>query len=483
MDAVIIGSGFGGLGAALTLAQAGADVLVLETLKYPGGCAGTFLRDGARFDAGATVAAGFGPGQLFRTWADQLSLDVEAIPLSPAVEIRAPGFELVVPSDRGAFAKTLASLPDAPSGVGAFLQQQAGVADALWPLLADPELLPPLSIRSLTRHAGRSRTYLPVARTIGRTVADVLDTHGCLDFDPLRLAVDAALQITVQTSASHADAVFGLSAMDFWFQHPVHIRGGMGRLSEALVGGIRGLGGTVSFADRARSLTREGEDWVVTHRRGRTRAPVVIANLLPRAVTTLLGDSSPELEAMHAHVEQGWGAAALFLVVEDRNLPHEAFHLQVIADPAAPLTQGNHVLISVSAADEVERAGRGQRVVTASTHVAIPASPDEVAQVHQRMRAAISEHAPELRVVSERTASPRTYDRFTGRPDGWVGGPPRVRSVANYRSAFPRPIRRGLYLVGDTVFPGQSTLATAVGGHRVATLALRDLQRHPAFGT
>ena len=61
MDAIIIGSGFGGLGAALTLAQAGLDVLVLETLNYPGGCAGTFVRDGAHFDATRVfrVDAGF----------------------------------------------------------------------------------------------------------------------------------------------------------------------------------------------------------------------------------------------------------------------------------------------------------------------------------------------------------------------------------------------------------------------------------------
>ena len=90
MDAIIIGSGFGGLGAALTLAQAGLDVLVLETLNYPGGCAGTFVRDGAHFDAGATVAAGLGPGQLFRRWIDTLELQVTGVPLDPAVQLRTP---------------------------------------------------------------------------------------------------------------------------------------------------------------------------------------------------------------------------------------------------------------------------------------------------------------------------------------------------------------------------------------------------------
>jgi phytoene dehydrogenase-like protein len=44
----------------------------------------------------------------------------------------------------------------------------------------------------------------------------------------------------------------------------------------------------------------------------------------------------------------------------------------------------------------------------------------------------------------------------------------------NYQGLFPRPISKGLYMVGDSVFPGQSTLATAVGGVRTARAALSN---------
>lgn len=39
---------------------------------------------------------------------------------------------------------------------------------------------------------------------------------------------------------------------------------------------------------------------------------------------------------------------------------------------------------------------------------------------------------------------------------------------ASGAGAWPRPIAPNLWLVGDSVFPGQSTLATALGGLRVA---------------
>ncbi len=48
-DAVVIGSGFGGLAAALRLVEAQKKILLCETLKYPGGCASTFEKNDLRF--------------------------------------------------------------------------------------------------------------------------------------------------------------------------------------------------------------------------------------------------------------------------------------------------------------------------------------------------------------------------------------------------------------------------------------------------
>ena len=59
-DAVVIGSGIGGLVTASQLAAKGAKTLVLERYLIPGGSGGAFKREGYTFDVGASMIFGFG---------------------------------------------------------------------------------------------------------------------------------------------------------------------------------------------------------------------------------------------------------------------------------------------------------------------------------------------------------------------------------------------------------------------------------------
>ena len=94
------------------------------------------------------------------------------------------------------------------------------------------------------------------------------------------------------------------------------------------------------------------------------------------------------------------------------------------------------------------------------------------------MKNCILKHIPELQphIVDMFSASPRTFERFTKRPLGCVGGIPRKVGLHNYSGLFPKESLPNLWLVGDSVFPGQSTLATAVGGIRTANALLRKIK-------
>jgi phytoene desaturase len=87
--AVVIGSGFGGLAAAVRLSSRGWQVQVLERLDTPGGRARVFEQDGFRFDAGPTIVT---VPQLFEElWAlcgRRLEDDIRLVALEPFYRIR-----------------------------------------------------------------------------------------------------------------------------------------------------------------------------------------------------------------------------------------------------------------------------------------------------------------------------------------------------------------------------------------------------------
>jgi phytoene dehydrogenase-like protein len=263
--------------------------------------------------------------------------------------------------------------------------------------------------------------------------------------------------------------------MDYAFRGTGHVVGGIGALAWALARRVVELGGVLRTSDEVRALAPEGKGWKLSARRGEVYADRVAANLTPHALRRVLGRSTGTLDALASEVETGWGAAMRYLVLDPAKIDRSsAFHLELVDDDEAPFVEGNHLFVSVS--DAGEDRGRGMRTATVSTHVpmrtlresADPASYLDAIQT--RSTATLRARAPEIAsaIVRDLTASPRTFQRFTGRDFGYVGGIPRRAGLANYRRLGPTAVLPGLYLVGDSVFPGQSTLATALGGLRVA---------------
>jgi len=88
-SAIVIGSGFGGLAAAIRLGARGYRVTVLEKQDRPGGRASAFAIDGFVFDAGPTIiTATFLFEELWALCGRRLADDVTLVPLDPFYRVR-----------------------------------------------------------------------------------------------------------------------------------------------------------------------------------------------------------------------------------------------------------------------------------------------------------------------------------------------------------------------------------------------------------
>lgn len=76
-DIIVAGGGIAGLTAALSLAQRGRDVLLIEKNESCGGLMNTFERDGFRFEAGARALVNAG---LVKPLIKEFALDIEILP-------------------------------------------------------------------------------------------------------------------------------------------------------------------------------------------------------------------------------------------------------------------------------------------------------------------------------------------------------------------------------------------------------------------
>ena len=156
-------------------------------------------------------------------------------------------------------------------------------------------------------------------------------------------------------------------------------------------------------------------------------------------------------------------------------------HHQLLHDYDRPLGDGNNMFVSVSARRRPRvSAPAGHRAVMISTHTELSDMGHDLAtsEYARRKRAAgerAHRAAPAGSTRDWATAAvvcdvgtPRTYQRFTSRPRGAVGGVRQSLRNAN-QHAVPHDLGvDGLWLVGDTTWPGLGTVACALGSRIVA---------------
>lgn len=499
--AIVVGAGIGGLTTAAALAKAGMDVLVLEAHIYPGGCAGTFYHKKYRFDAGATLAGGFYPGGPMDLVGQAVGVDQWPVrPGEPAMVVHLPdGTRVRRWGDERRWAERHAAFG---ADADRFWQWQERTADLLWDLALRLPPWPPQTPREMAKllRDGFAWFFQNAAQRVRPSLlgdwAQPVARHLTGLPDNLRIFTDAQLLIASQATSAQTNALYGASAMDLPRRGVVHMEGGIGAIAQTLADAIQQHGGSIKYRNEVtRIAPGSASPYQVETKRGECYpADIVVANLTPWDIERVLEGMDPRaLRNLPERSQHGGGAFMLYVGVDETTVPADLpLHHQIIEQE--PMGEGNTLFLSLSPSWDATRAPVGKRALTISTHTKLDPWWTLLRYDPKRYEARKAYYTERLLKSAERVlpgitsgadvvqaGTPVTFQRFTRRTAGWVGGFPQTDL---FRSWGPR-LGPGLWMVGDTIFPGQSTAAVALGGLRVAHSILAQYglpHTHPTRG-
>jgi len=249
--AVIIGSGFGGLAAAIRLGARGYRVTVLERLEQPGGRACVFKRDGHVFDAGPTiVTAPFLFEELWSLCGRRFADDIDLRSLSPFYRIRFHDGETLdcfAEADRMR-AEVARLSPGDVEGYERFMAASEATYRVGFEQLGH---VPFDSWRDMARVVPammRLKSHLSIHSLVARHVKNER-LRFALSFHPL----------FVGGNPFNVTSIYGLIA-HLERRHGVHfVMGGTGRLVAGMVSLIEGQGGRLRCNEEVVQITLRGQ--------------------------------------------------------------------------------------------------------------------------------------------------------------------------------------------------------------------------------
>ena len=248
--AVVIGSGFGGLAAAVRLGARGYRVTVLEKLDAPGGRAYVFRQDGFTFDAGPTiVTAPFLFEELWTLAGRRMADDVELKALSPFYRICFhDGSELDCSGDPAAMRAAVARLsPGDVAGYERFMAASAAIYAVGFEALGHKPFGSWKDMARVVPEMVRLKSYRTIYGLVSQHVRDER-LRFALSFHPL----------FVGGNPFNVTSIYGLIAF-LERRHGVHFAmGGTGSLVNGLVSLIEGQGGAMRYGEEVRAITLDG---------------------------------------------------------------------------------------------------------------------------------------------------------------------------------------------------------------------------------
>ncbi len=311
-DVVVIGAGNGGLSAALTVAQAGSRVLLLERHNIPGGCGTSFRRGRFEFEVALHQLSSMGspqkPGplrELFRKYGIEQGIDW--IPIDTLFKVNLPGgLSVSIPADRAEAEKALSGrFPAEASAIAAYfdLVYRFSKESADFMAASAASKGEPSALKKLLTKALFAKKYPALAGYGLKSSQEVLDEF--FESEELKRCLDAYWCFMGMPPDRFPFSILARCTSIYIEDKPYYLRGGSQVISQALAEAIRRHGGELRFNCGVKKILLDNGAavGVVTDEGQTIRCKRIISNISPVHTYHKLLDPSEVPEAASEYLK------------------------------------------------------------------------------------------------------------------------------------------------------------------------------------
>jgi prolycopene isomerase len=493
-DAIVIGSGMGGLTAAALLAKRGLRTLLVEKEGQVGGYVVSFQRDGFTLDATGAFVGGCQEGGEFYQVLREIGVQdkIDFIPIHHIRNIY-PGFEMHL--RQGGFHSYLETLlnlfPEEERGLKTYLSLVKQIGEEVRSyseMTFIKKLLFPFYFRNLIRFQRSSHKTILDSLFKGGEIKMVLHTLPVTE-PPSRLSF---LFVAILIGKALMEGVF-------------YPRGGMGRISGTVAESLIQSGGEIRLQTKVdQILIKEGRvEGILTHDGEVFQAPLIIADVNPNLLARMLPvEYQKPFLKQRRHSEYSLSCFILY-VATDLDLkrmdsPYFTYLRSIIdlEEEGRMLRKGDvpknpTLIVSIPTLLDPSLAPPGQHFL--KVLITVPydylerwggGDPERYQQIKEEFSKKVlhlleSKLIPGLRehLLFYEAATPLTLERYTGNELGAMYGLASTpHQIGNSRPSHQTPIP-GLFQVGHYTRPSHGIVGTTLSGLFAARAILQRMKR------
>ena len=472
-EVVVVGAGIAGLTSAAILSKQGLSVTVIESHNQSGGCAGTFKRKNYIFDVGATQVAGLEKGGIHSRIFDFLDVpSPEATILDPAcvVDLNDDGMPIPIWYEQS---KWIAEQEIHFPGSRRFWKLCNLIHQSNWIFANNNPVLP---ISNFWDFSQLFKAIVPSNLVTGillkSTVFDLLRICGLSNNDRLIKFLNLQLKLYSQEDVYNTAALYGSTVLQMCQQpHGLwHLKKSMQSLSEALESSLRKTGVNLIFGQKVNSINFDDLNrcWQISAQSKQKsfvyQAKDLIYSAPPQSLLKHLKEPLNRKQSYKnrlINLPDPSGAIVFYSALKKEHIKNTySNHYQFVSHEFGSL------FVSISE-DGDGRAPKGEVTLIASIFTNTKDWFNLDTQDYlKRKKDCLKKISLELEsyfdIGSENwlhreLATPLGFERWTNRPNGIVGGLGQNPDIFGLFGLSSRTPYEGLWLCGDSIYPGEGT--------------------------